>query len=167
MAEEWVPLVDEKGMITGRAPRSEVHNGSKLLHPVVHLHVLNGKGAVLLQKRPLSKLIQPGKWDTAVGGHISSGESVEEALKKEAFEEIGLKDFSARMLKRYIWKSDEESELVYLFITCDYENYHVHSDEVEEARFWTINQIQRNLGTGIFTPNFEHDFQLLKDKGFL
>lgn len=165
--EEWVPLVDEKGQITGQAPRSQVHNGSKLLHPVVHMQVINNNKAVLLQKRPASKLIQPNKWDTAVGGHISAGETLEEALRKEAFEEIGLKDFSAKLLKIYRWESEVEAELVYLFTTHDYKSYHVHSDEVEEARFWTKNQIEKQIGQNVFTPNFEYEFELLKNTKLL
>jgi isopentenyldiphosphate isomerase/intracellular septation protein A len=161
--EEWVPLVDEQGRITGQAPRSQVHNGSKLLHPVVHLHVINRSKAILLQKRPMSKLIQPGKWDTSVGGHISAGETLEQALKKEAFEEIGLVDFSAKMQKVYKWESNVEAELVYMFTTFDYKNFKVHSDEVEEVRFWTKNQIENNLGNGTFTPSFELEFGLLKE----
>jgi isopentenyldiphosphate isomerase len=162
-SEEWVPLVNEKGEVTGQAPRSQVHNGSKLLHPVVHMHVINRNKAILLQKRPVSKLIQPGKWDTAVGGHISAGETIEQALKKEAFEEIGLKDFSARLLGIYKWEPDEEAELVYLFVTNDHRNYRVHSDEVEEVCFRTKNQIEKQIGQGIFTPNFEHEFNMLKE----
>ncbi|NQU53276.1 MAG: NUDIX domain-containing protein [Bacteroidetes bacterium] len=161
--EEWVPLVNEKGKVTGQAPRSQVHNGSKLLHPVVHLHVINRNKAILLQKRPQSKLIQPGKWDTAVGGHISAGETLEQALKKEAFEEIGLENFSAKLHKTYKWESEVEAELVYMFVTFDYKNYHVHSDEVEEAKFWTKKQIENSLGENVFTPNFEEEVkQLIK-----
>jgi isopentenyldiphosphate isomerase/intracellular septation protein A len=163
VGEEWVPLVDEQGRITGQAPRSQVHNGSKLLHPVVHLHVINHNKAILVQKRPMSKLIQPGKWDTAVGGHISAGETLEQALKKEAFEEIGLVDFSAKMIKTYKWESEVEAELVYMFVTYDFKNFKVHSDEVEEACFRTKNQIENNIGKGIFTPNFEFEFRLLKE----
>ena len=165
--EEWVPLVDDTGKDTGQAPRSQVHNGSKLLHPVVHMHVVNRNKAILLQKRPESKLIQPGKWDTAVGGHISTGENLEQALRKEAFEEIGLKEFSANLLQVYKWESEVEAELVYLFVTHDFKNYHVHSDEVVEARFWTRNQIEKQLGKNVFTPNFEHEFRLLKEKGLV
>jgi isopentenyldiphosphate isomerase/intracellular septation protein A len=161
--EEWVPLVDEQGRIVGKAPRSEVHNGSKLLHPVVHLHVLNPNKNVLLQKRPLSKQIQPGKWDTAVGGHISAGETLEKALQKEAFEEIGLVGFSAKLIKVYQWESEVEAELVYLFTTFDFKNVKVQSDEVEEIRFWTKNQIEKQIGQGVFTSNFEYEFGLLKE----
>jgi len=165
--EEWLPLVDEEGRVTGKAPRSVVHNGSRLLHPVVHLHVITPQKSLLLQKRPLSKDIQPGKWDTAVGGHISDGETLDTALKRETAEEIGLTGFSARFLKKYTWKSDVENELVYMFVSHDYKGVSVQSPEVDELRFWTKNEIERTLGKGVFTPNLEHDYALLKEEKLL
>ena len=161
--EEWVPLVDEKGKVIGQAPRSQVHNGSKLLHPVVHLHVINKKGEILLQKRPLNKQIQPGKWDTAVGGHISAGETLEQALRKEAAEEIGLKQFSAKLQQVYKWESEVEAELVYIFTTNDTQKIGIQSDEVEELRFWSVSEIQTKIQEKIFTPNLIVEFKLLKD----
>ncbi len=65
---EIFPLVDEQGNVIGSATRSECHSGSGLLHPVIHLHVFDSEGRLYLQRRPLWKDIQPGKWDTAVGG---------------------------------------------------------------------------------------------------
>ena len=88
--EEWFPLIDEQGNTIGKAPRRECHNGSKLLHPVVHLHIINNDGELYLQKRSTNKDIQPGKWDTAVGGHIDYGETIEEALAREVREELGI-----------------------------------------------------------------------------
>ena len=159
--EEQLPLVNEKGQVIGRAPRSVCHNGQKLLHPVIHLHVLNKQQSVYLQKRPMDKLVQPGKWDTAVGGHIAFGEDLQTSLQREAWEEIGLKNFSAKLVKTYVWESELEKELVYVFITHDYQSIHLHSDEVEEGRFWTRKQIENSMGKGVFTPNFEHEYQLL------
>lgn len=161
--EEWVPLVDEKGNVLGKATRSHVHNGSKLLHPVVHLHVISPGKSVLLQKRPLTKQIQPGKWDTAVGGHVSIDETIETALKREAYEEIGLTDFKAKFVQSYIWEYEVERELVYLFVTYDYKNIHVHSNEVDDAKFWTKNQLLKNMGTGVLTDNFETEFVKLSE----
>ena len=76
------PIVDEQGNITGAATRGECHSGSKLLHPVVHLHVFNTQGDIYLQKRPEWKDIQPGKWDTAVGGPVMF---LNPAVKKSLF----------------------------------------------------------------------------------
>lgn len=58
---DWVPLVDEKGMVTGKATRAEVHRGPGKLHPVIHLHLINSKGEIYLQKRSMHKDTQPGK----------------------------------------------------------------------------------------------------------
>ena len=53
--DEIFPIVDEHGNITGSATRKECHSGSKLLHPVVHLHILNEqRDALFLQKRALN-----------------------------------------------------------------------------------------------------------------
>ena len=111
---EKLPLVDEEGNLTGAATRRECHNGSKWLHPVVHLHVFNSQGELYLQKRPNWKDIQPGKWDTAVGGHVDLGESVEMALLREAQEELGLKDFTPERLTHYVFESEREKELVFV-----------------------------------------------------
>ena len=71
---EIFPIVDEAGRVIGQASRGHCHDGSKLLHPVVHLHVFNTKGELFLQRRPDWKDIQPGRWDTACGGHVDFGE---------------------------------------------------------------------------------------------
>ena len=92
-SEEKFPLVDEEGNVIGSATRGECHNGSRLLHAVVHLHVFNSKGEVYLQRRPDWKDIQPGKWDTSVGGHIDLGETPELALVREVREELGITEF--------------------------------------------------------------------------
>lgn len=164
VTEEWLPLVNEQGGIIGKAPRSACHRGEKLLHPVVHLHVFNHQKHIYLQKRPMDKLVQPGKWDTAVGGHISAGETLETALKREAWEEIGLTEFGAKLVKTYRWDSEIECELVYVFVTPDYKSIHLHSEEVTEGRFWSPGQIEANMGKGLFTTNFEYEYQLLKEK---
>ena len=91
--EEIFPVVDDTGKTIGKATRAQCHGGSMLLHPVVHLHVFDSLGRLYLQKRPDWKDIQPGKWDTAVGGHVDYGESVVQALLREAREELGLPVF--------------------------------------------------------------------------
>ena len=46
---EEFPVVNERGEVIGKASRRECHSGSKLLHPVVHLHVFDAAGNLFFQ----------------------------------------------------------------------------------------------------------------------
>lgn len=155
-SKEIFPVVDEQGNVIGSATRGECHGGSKLLHPVVHLHVFNSKGELYLQKRPMWKDIQPGKWDTAVGGHVDYGESVEQALRREVGEELGIIDFAPEFVMSYVFESAREKELVNTFRTV-YDGPVTPTDELDGGRFWTVEDIRSNIGKGVFTPNFENE----------
>lgn len=156
--QEMFPLVDEQGNLTGAATRGECHNGSKLLHPVVHLHVFNSQGELYLQKRPEWKDIQPGKWDTSVGGHVDLGESVEMALRREVREELGITEFTPEPVTHYVFESSREKELVFVHKTT-YDGEICPSDELDGGRFWTIAELKENMGKGVFTPNFEGEIR--------
>lgn len=158
--DELLPLVDENGNITGAATRGECHNGSMMMHPVVHLHVFNSKGELYLQKRPEWKDIQPGKWDTAVGGHIDLGEHVEQALFREAGEELGIEGFTPEALPQYVFRSERECEMVYPYKTV-YDKDIRPGEETSGGRFWSMDEIRESIGKDILTPNFEQEFKKL------
>jgi len=157
--EEMFPLVDELGNITGAASRGECHNGSKLLHPVVHLHVFNDKGELFLQKRPAWKDIQPDKWDTAVGGHIDLGENAEQALKREVSEELGITEYEPQFVTSYVFESKVEKELVFVYKTIYNGEITPSKEELAGGRFWGIQEIKENIGKDVFTPNFEGEIK--------
>ena len=155
--QEVFPVVNDEGAVVGRATRGECHSGSKLLHPVVHLHVFDSQDRLYLQQRPLWKDIQPGKWDTAVGGHVDYGEEVGDALCREVREELGIEDFVPEFLLRYVFESERERELVHVYRTT-YDGDIRPTVELDGGRFWTLDEIREAMGKGVLTPNFESEF---------
>ena len=152
---EIFPLVDAEGNVTGKATRAECHSGSKLLHPVVHLHCFDAQGRLYLQKRAAHKDTCPGLWDTSVGGHVSYGEEVGAALMREAGEELGLRDVHPLFLFRYVYESEVERELVYVYGATLSQPPRPDGVEVSDGRFWSVQEALAALGKGILTPSFE------------
>ncbi|MCM1483181.1 MAG: NUDIX domain-containing protein [Muribaculaceae bacterium] len=157
---ERLPIVNTDGTVIGCASRAECHSGSMLLHPVVHLHVFDTSGCLLLQKRAKTKDIQPGKWDTAVGGHVDYGESIDMALLREAREELGIDCSNATLIKMYEFRSDVEHELVHVHVLTvdDRTQLHYALDEIDEVRFWSVEELCGAMGMNMLTPNFEQEF---------
>lgn len=159
---EMIPVVEENGLVVAQTSRAYVHGGSKLLHPVVHLHIINRFGSLFLQKRSMSKDLLPGRWDTAVGGHVDYGESLDEALCREAFEELGLSEFNPIYIKTYVWTSSREKELVSVFAAVGNFALDPSNEEVSEGRFWSMDEIDGVVGKSVLTPNFEKEFASVK-----
>ena len=156
--EELLPIVDVTGKVSGCASRGICHSGTGLLHPVVHLHLTDEEGRIYLQLRPQWKQIQPGRWDTAVGGHVGYNECIQEALNRETKEEIGLLSVQSHEIGHYIFESDIEKELVYVFLHCGKTLTPKLSNEVAGGRYWSPKEIAEVIGKGILTPNFEEEY---------
>lgn len=166
--DEWFDIVNPRGYRTGRAPRTLCHSGRPgYLHSVVHLHIITSDGSVVLQKRAAGKCIQPGKWDTAVGGHLAAGETVGEALIREAREETGMVNFTPVPVRTYIWKTPVEQELVYMFYSSYRGPLAPDKEEIDELRIWSPEEVERSRSKEIFTPNFIHEYTILLREGII
>lgn len=158
MSDEILEVVNEEGITIRTAPRTVIHGNPSLLHKVVHLLVLNKEGHILLQKRSPKKDVAPNKWDTSVGGHIEAGESLEDALKRETLEELGFECAKPVFLYSYIHSNSYESELVYTYI-CNYEGpFAFNKDEIDEIRFWNLEEIKNQLDIDLISENFKSEF---------
>ncbi len=159
MKEEFLEVVNERGETLMTLPRSEIHGNPSLMHRVVHILVFNGKGELFLQKRSMNKDVAPGKWDTSVGGHVNSGESIDDALKREMEEELGIATSDPCFLYSYIHSNQYETELVYTYSCIYNEKINFQADEIDEVRPWSMDEIRRNMGKGILSDNFEHEIE--------
>jgi len=162
-AGEILPVTEESGLVYARAERSYCHSNA-LLHPVVHLHIIDRYSRLYLQKRSATKDLCPNMWDTAVGGHVSFGEGAVEALYREAGEELGLTEFHPVQICDYIWHNGNDRELVMVFATVGSFDIRPDNDEVSEGRYWSMEEMESSIGKSVFTPQFEQEFPRIKDK---
>jgi isopentenyldiphosphate isomerase len=156
---EYFPVVTAEGEVVGKALRQDCHNGSHILHPVVHLHVFSSKGELYLQRRAMHKDLLPGYWDTAVGGHVMYGETILQALVREVQEEIGITDFTPEHVETYRYDSARESEMVHVYRAIYDGPFHWNDGEVMDGRFWSIDELRETMGMDILTPNLEMELQ--------
>ena len=161
---EMLPLVEPSGLVYGQATRAWCHSGSKALHPVGHLHIIDRFGNIYLQKRSLAKDLLPGYWDTAVGGHITYGEQAEEALYREAAEELGLHAFNAQPLESYIYETEMDREFVLIYAMVGHPDLNPDNAEVSCGKWWTLEELEQAWDKDILTPNFQTEFPRIKDR---
>lgn len=157
---ELFEIVDEDDRVIGIAPRSECHGNPALIHRVVHVLVVNANGDMLLQKRSPHKDIQPGKWDTSVGGHLEPGETYHEAAVREMREELGLTALPLTFLYKSKIRNAIESENIATFLTRFDGQVILNEQEITEVRFWRPDEIDAVIGHEVFTPNFEEEWAM-------
>ena len=158
--QEVFEVTDEQGRAVGCAPRSACHRNPTLVHRVSHVIVTDGRGRVYLQKRTLTKDIQPGKWDTSVGGHLDRGESHEAGAAREMREELGLAG-PLRFLYRYLWRTDRETELVETFAHQAAADPRPLPGEIDEGRWFTLAEAAALVAQGEATPNLAEELRRL------
>lgn len=160
---EMLPVVDTNGLVVAQSSRESCH-AERFLHPVVHLHVIDRMSNIYLQHRSPNKELLPDRWDTAVGGHVSYGEYAEEALYREAGEELGFFDFNPLLIDSYVFENDAEKELVFVYAAVGHFEIHPDNYEVQGGRYWSLDEIEAAIGKKILTPQFESEYRRIKDK---
>ena len=161
--EDLLDLVDADNTVIGTVPRALVHGAPALRHRVAHVLVYDGRGRLLLQKRSSTKEIQPGMWDTSVGGHVAAGESYLEAAVRETGEELGLHVDAAALtpVHEYVWRSAVETEHVACYRIKHDGPFTPHPEEIDQLRFWSPDELHAAAGSGVLTPMLEHELALL------
>ena len=125
--------------------REEIHN-KNLFHRHVSAWIMNLEGKVLMQQRAFSKKKNPGRW-SKTGGHVDAGETPNEGIKRELFEEIGL-EIPLENIKYYeIFKSKSKENYFsygYIFITNWKEDeFKLQKEEVERVKYYTIEELEK------------------------
>lgn len=87
--DEQLGIFNEAGELVATAERG-IMRLLGMATRAVHLHACATDGRAWVQQRAWNKSTDPGLWDTLMGGMIPATDTLQEALKRETWEEAGI-----------------------------------------------------------------------------
>lgn len=161
--EEWLPIINESGDVQGRIARSVSENmKSKFLHPLVRVALIHDN-MLFLKSRDSALLLDPGKLDHPFEKFMLYNHKVEEAVKNAVKKEIKTDSLSVRFLLKYIFENENTKRLIFLYVSIVSDLEEFNALQLKEGKWWTVLQIEDNMGSGVFSECFELEFEYLKN----
>jgi isopentenyl-diphosphate delta-isomerase len=158
---EALILVDEADREVGHLSKAKCHDGQGVLHRAFSLLIFNGAGELLLQQRAASKRLWPLYWSNSCCSHPRSAETMESAIHRRLYEELGLRCPLQFLFKfQYQAQFDDtgaENELCSVFIGCSRDSVKINRDEILAWRWVRPETLTAELaaaGARNFTPWF-------------
>lgn len=147
MSDEIVHTLGEDGAILGEITRAEAENKNHTTENVI-VFVFNPEGKVWVQLRSLTKKHFPGLWDVSACGGVNSGESHQDAARRETKEETGL-DVDMTYVTSFmnIFPGDNGEERRRLSHVCKgaTDKIPTVNDEVDEFKLWDVSELRKDI----------------------
>ena len=167
LKEEWLPIVTENGQEIGSVQLDvSLSEPKKYIHPVVRVIVIEGN-RIFLRKNSCKKDVDGSKWDNAICSHLRLKESITDCIDRSSKELYGITNINPAFLSVYYFENSCERQYVHLFISCRLNDVHPNPELSDAVKWWTIQQINEELESGIFTDNFLKEYDILQRSGLI
>jgi len=161
---EILDVVNNLDEVIATAERSRVYE-EKLPHRIVHVLLFNTAGKMALQLRSQNVSFMPNTWSTAVGGHVRTGETYEQAALRESREELGV-ELALDEIHKDFYKALGLQKFLRTFRASFEGPFEPDPQDVASVDFFSLEQIQKMLTSGEqFHP--ELTFLLAKHYGVI
>lgn len=144
--KERVDIVDNLDRVMYSTTKEEAHEKG-LLHRTVIAEVRDSKRRWLFIKQSADRQ-DAGRYVSPVGGHVKTGETEDNALKRETFEELGLKDFKYRPVGKVIFNRfvvGRQENHYFILYEIDSNAMPVLNHESESYTYFTSRELAKQL----------------------
>ncbi len=123
-------MVDKNDEVIDEASRDEIYT-KMLCHRIVHVLIFDHTGRMALQLRAKHLKYCPNHWSTAVGGHVNSGETYEQAALREFQEELGVNNPIQFLFKDYYETAASPSIHISVYSTIFEGGFNINPKDVQ------------------------------------
>lgn len=147
MASRPILIVDEHDVPIGSATKEEAWKRG-LHHRIVIVHVIDGAGNMLLQKRGPAVEIFPNRWDHGAAGHVDAGETYFQAAQRELKEELGIVGVPLKEVGDFRTNRVIDDKILHRFhklyraVISQDMPLHLQLSEVADARWFSLSDIR-------------------------
>ena len=144
--QERVDIVDQNQDVLCSVTKQEAHEKG-LLHKTVISEVIGSDGKWLLVKQASDRQ-DAGQLVSPVGGHVSSGETNDNALKREALEELGIKDFTYNLVGSVIFNRNvigRQENHYFVLYEINSDESPVINHESESFEYFSVSELKLEL----------------------
>lgn len=161
--EEWLPVVTEKGDVTGRIAKSATKDlKNKFMHPVVRVALIY-KGKIYLKPRDESRLLNPSLLDYPFEKYMQYNDNIDEAVNAIIRKVSGCDNIPLRFLLKYVFENESTKRLIFLYASLIEDEDIFNKLRFQGGKLWTEAQIEDNLGAEVFSECFELEYEYLKN----
>ena len=150
--DELLDIVDAQDRVVGQAARGEA-TARRLRHRCVFVLARDDAGRVFVHRRTARKLVFPSMYDMFVGGVVGAGESYDDAAKREAEEELGVRDLAPVPLFRFLYESPEHTWWSAVYETRTPVEVEPQPEEVAWHAFLPEAELAARLGEWPWVPD--------------
>lgn len=156
MIDELLDYVDENDNVIGQVSRSEIDKKG-LIGRIAGVIIYNSDNELMICKNPPHKVPNANKWHFSAIGHVSAGDTPEEAAIREAYEEVGVELNSVKKLAvlRNIGVKDRGRRFIHVFKAKHEGPFTLDANEASEYRFMSELEVDTRIGDKNF---FSKDF---------
>ncbi len=148
--DELLDIVDQNDLVIGQKYRTEIYAQNLSNFRVVNAFLINSEKQVWIPIRSSNKKLFPLCFDASVGGHVSAGESYDQAFAREAYEELNIEvnQVLQKLIARLTPHEHGVSAYMHVYVIMQDQDPKYNTNDFVSAAWYSINDFIERIQHG-------------------